>query len=114
MADTVRFHDLHGPNVVLANDKTEATWQLERSGGVLFSEDPLQPGDNVKVTCEGSGRMRVGCSTENPMQYKGDVPDSVYEINGFEVMNEIRFHKRDCSVHVCLNTTGDTVRSQWG
>lgn len=76
----MKFHSTHGSAVSLSDNKSSATRNENIfSNGIVFSDQPLQIGQNVSVelgcTYHSSGSIRVGVTIHDPGQVKSqDLP----------------------------------------
>ncbi|XP_045176423.2 uncharacterized protein LOC123536965 [Mercenaria mercenaria] len=106
MTEKVKFSSTHGQNVTLTNSSTTATWSTRQSGGWVFSLAPLEQGQTVVVELDGSGHCDLGFIKEDPQ-----CTNVMKQV--FKQMNEIRIHKRKCTIPVTLNDKATEVSSRF-
>uniref|UniRef100_A0A914VW72 Neuralized-like protein 2 n=1 Tax=Plectus sambesii TaxID=2011161 RepID=A0A914VW72_9BILA len=70
-SSSLRFHDFHGDNIDLFDDRTRALRRASFANSIAFSARPLEPFEPFLVSIERnengwSGHMRLGLTSVNP------------------------------------------------
>lgn len=102
MSGNIKFSSLHGQNILLSDKSRTATWEPRDSGAWACSTLPLEAGQIMVVRLEGSCHCELGFIKDDPK-----VTDMAKPV--FQQMNEIRIHKRSCTVTTALDTSGTEV-----
>lgn len=100
-----KFSTRCGENIELSDDQYIATWKPKESAGWIYSKEPLKPGQKVTVVGEGSGHYELGFVCENPE----DIDLTSGMTPSFKQLNDVKIHKKTCSITSTLNEFGTEV-----
>lgn len=89
--------------MTLDKTKKTASWHPKYSGGIAFTDKPLLADDVIIVTFEGSGAIELGLTTTDPSDLSNDTPISVDKLADYRFLNDIKLHRRSCTLHISLD-----------
>ncbi|WAR14512.1 hypothetical protein MAR_004617 [Mya arenaria] len=108
------FHEIKGKNVAYDRDHSHASWTPIQSGGIVFTARPLTGFEPVTLTLEGTGAIELGITTKDPQSLGGAVPETTQLLEGYHFLNDVKIHKRKCTMSINLDESAMEVVSSYG
>ncbi|XP_045162467.2 uncharacterized protein LOC123527206 isoform X2 [Mercenaria mercenaria] len=108
------FHEVKGKNITFDKNRTTATWSPVQSGGLLFTERPLTATEPVTLTLQGTGAIELGITQIDPATLLGKVPESASNLEKYHFLNDVKIHKRTCTMCIRLDDKTQEVISSYG
>lgn len=108
------FHKIKGKNIVLDDGRTSATWNPVHSGGLAFTENPLNANDPVRLSLSGTGAVELGVTWQDPGSLGSRVPESASRLDKYSFLNDVKIHKRSCTMCITLDDRTQEVISSYG
>ncbi|XP_021355164.1 uncharacterized protein LOC110451457 [Mizuhopecten yessoensis] len=108
MSLPVKFSDVRGENVSLNRDKNSASWKHIYSGGVVFSQLPLEREKPVKLTLRGTSIVHVGFYKVDPK----DITDvkELYLKKEIDFIAQLNIYNQKCSAYLKRNASSFTYK----
>ncbi|KAK3599791.1 hypothetical protein CHS0354_037278 [Potamilus streckersoni] len=103
----VDFHAIKGDNVQISG-KT-ASWNPVTNWAIAFSRDPLSVGVPVILEIDGSGHIGLGVIHKDPKVLTDRLLSRPTDIQEYSQINEVKVHKRKCSIRFTLEPGGKTI-----
>lgn len=97
------FHEVKGNNISLDRCRKTASWSPVQTGGLVFTETCIQPGHPVALKLEGTGAVELGVISYDPVTLQGNVPASANKLGNYLFLNDVKIHKRSCTMEIKLN-----------
>lgn len=111
---TSMFHKVKGKNISLDDSRNTATWNPVQSGGLIFTERPLSANDPIILNLSGTGAVELGIMCCDPATLVGRVPESTSRLEKYHFLNDVKIHKRSCTMCIKLDDKTQEVISSYG
>ncbi|KAL4220780.1 hypothetical protein ACF0H5_019048 [Mactra antiquata] len=108
------FHQLKGNNVSFDQNKKTAYWKPVETGGLVFTNVYIHPEHPVILKLEGSGAVELGVISYEPTVLKDSLPESASKLTDYIFLNDVKIHKRTCTMKVQLDVDNKEIFTSYG
>lgn len=97
------FHEVKGTNITFDKNRSTAIWNPVQSGGLIFTDKAITAKEPITLTLQGTGAIELGVVYDDPATFLGTVPDSANKLENYHFLNDVKIHKRTCTMTIRLD-----------